>query len=616
MNLRKGLVVLPDGVMRRYETNLVLTLLLVALWSVTHHYQGLGGDARLYAVQAFARIHPNLFSDLYLRNTSQDSYTIFSNIYEKCIGLIGLRNAALTLTIVFKVWFLAAAWLLARRLSNSYLAFLASALLIITTGEYGAFGVFHYAEDWLTARSLAEALVVTALACYFRGSRLCGLLVACAAMFVHPLMALPGLLLLICLWLPIRLGVLGAVAGILMALGISFGATYRPSIAGVFVIMDASWLEVVRERSQFLFPQLWRANDWILNARPFLSLSVSALVIEDARIRKLCVAAMLVGATGLAVASIAGLIGPVSLLLQGQAWRWVWLTSFTSVLLLTPTALAMFRSDIIGLFCSLLMIFAWTFPTAGAIPCLVCTMVLWHMRDRINATGAKILPSATVLSAFGASGPNGERRILGRFAVLEHPSISIFAALARWMRAIRSAPGLSIATALLVAVLMHCLPRALQDPHEDWVIAGNNDFSDWRRAIPPSANVFVVPARNSAAFSWFTLVRPSYLTVDQSSGVVFSRATALEVRRRSQILMPLMEPDWRILSNMAKHGRAANSSINGLTRDRLISLCHDPELNFVVATENVGFEPMRHTRPGKWRDWNLYDCNRVRFAGL
>jgi hypothetical protein len=631
--VRKGFVVLRDDVIRRRATNLVLILLLVALWSVTHHYQGLGGDARLYAVQAFARIHPNLLDDLYLRNTSQDSYTIFSNIYVKCIGLIGLRNAALTLAIVFKIWFFVAAWLLARRLSNSYLAFLASALLIITTGEYGAFGVFHYAEDWLTARSLAEALVVTALACYFRGSRFLSLLVACAAMFVHPLMALPGLLLLACLWLPIRLGVLGAVAGILLTLGISFGAMHQPSIAHVFVIMDASWLDVVRERSQFLFLQLWPAADWNLNARPFLSLSVSALVIGDARIRKLCVASMLVGATGLAVAYIAGLIGPVSLLLQGQAWRWVWLTGFTSVVLLAPTVIAMSRSDTIGLFCSLLMIFAWTFPTVGALACLVCTMILWLMRDRINAPGAKVLRYSTVLLTVGIFGwamkgfvavtwgrPPGSNGVppplVGRFAGIELLSISIFAALAWWIRAIRPAIGLPIAIALLVAVLMCCLPQALRDPSKDWVSAGNDDFSDWRRAIPPNANVFVVPARNSAAFSWFTLERPSYLTVDQSSGVVFSRATALEVRRRSQVLLPLMKPDWEILSNMAKHDRAAKSSISVLTREQLISLCHDPELDFVVATESVGFEPMRHTQPDQWKNWNLYDCSRVQSAIL
>ena len=189
------------------------------LWSLTHHYLGLAGDARLYAVQALARAHPNLFNDLYLQNASQDSYTIFSSLYARCIGLIGLRNAALTLTLAFKVLFFTAAWELARRLFEAACAFLAVALLILIPSTYGAFGVFHYAEDWLTARSAAEALVVAAIACSLCGRRLSGLLIVCAAMLLHPLMALPGLLWLVFLWLPIRLSALGAAAGILLVLG-------------------------------------------------------------------------------------------------------------------------------------------------------------------------------------------------------------------------------------------------------------------------------------------------------------------------------------------------------------------------------------------------------------
>ena len=191
------------------------------LWSLRHHYLGLGGDARLYAVQALARIHPNLFNDLYLRNASQDSYTLFSSLYAPCIGLIGLANAALTLTLVFKILFFAASWVLARCFFQGTCAFLAVAVLILIPGAYGAFGVFQYAEDWLTARSAAEALVVTAIACSMSGRRLWGLLIACAAMALHPLMALPGLLWLVCLWLPVRLSAMGS------GRRHTFGADYR-----------------------------------------------------------------------------------------------------------------------------------------------------------------------------------------------------------------------------------------------------------------------------------------------------------------------------------------------------------------------------------------------------
>ena len=52
-------------------------------------------------------------------------------------------------------------------------------------------------------------------------------------------------------------------------------------------------------------------------------------------------------------------------------------------------------------------------------------------------------------------------------------------------------------------------------------------------SFPPTSTVLVAPPRDVGAFVWFTLGRPNYLALDQSAGVVFSRATALEVRRRS-----------------------------------------------------------------------------------
>jgi hypothetical protein len=140
------------------------------------------------------------------------------------------------------------------------------------------------------------------------------------------------------------------------------------------------------------------------------------------------------------------------------------------------------------------------------------------------------------------------------------------------------------------------------------------EFSDWRQAIAPEQTVFVVPAHNSATFAWFTLQRPSYLSVDQSAGVVFSRATALEVLRRSDVLLPFMDPDWKLLSGRASihpGGETENKRARVFTREILVSICRDPKLNFVVARENLGFVSITHTHVGNWKDWNLYDCRNV-----
>ena len=67
------------------------------LWALTRRFQGLAQDGEIYAAQAFARIHPNLAADLYLAHTSQDSFTVFSHLYERLIGWWGLPAADTTL---------------------------------------------------------------------------------------------------------------------------------------------------------------------------------------------------------------------------------------------------------------------------------------------------------------------------------------------------------------------------------------------------------------------------------------------------------------------------------------------------------------------------------------
>jgi hypothetical protein len=202
------------------------------------------------------------------------------------------------------------------------------------------------------------------------------------------------------------------------------------------------------------------------------------------------------------------------------------------------------------------------------------------------------------------------RNILG----LEVPALAMVWLLGFWIRTRRSAWAAWTISAVLLIGIGFSLPaymslRAAITPAE------TAEFSDWRQAIPVDSNVFVVPSHNSASFAWFALERPSYLSVDQSAGVVFSRETAMEVRRRSEVLLPVLDPDWRLMTEMQKKagGHAAATSVSRpLTKDRLEIICNDPQLGFVVSRESVGFDPMRHTQSGRWKDWNLYDCQRVR----
>src|SRR5450432_3123847 len=118
---------------------LALTLLMVCIWSMAHRYRELSGDGELYAMQALAKLHTNLATDIYLQNTSQDRYTVFSWLYAKLIGAVGLHRAGLGLFVTCTAWFLAASWGLSRRLAPAGIAWLSVILLMILVGRYGSY---------------------------------------------------------------------------------------------------------------------------------------------------------------------------------------------------------------------------------------------------------------------------------------------------------------------------------------------------------------------------------------------------------------------------------------------------------------------------------------------
>jgi hypothetical protein len=621
----------------QHIVNLCLVLFLVTLWPLTHRYRGLTGDAALYAVQALAKIHPNLAGDLFLRNNSQDNYTVFPVFYAWCIRWLGIRDAAMTLVIALKIWFFSAAWALARELFDRRSAYLSTVIVMVIAGSYGGYSVFNSSEDWLTARTLAEPMVVTAIWLYCRNLKGCALLVAIAAFFVHPLMTLPGIALLLLLWLPLTIGVAGAVLGVATSLGAALLASHQPPSLGALSIMDADWLEIVRERSVFLFPQLWPARDWEANALPFVSLAISAITVRDPKIQKLSIAVALVGATGLLIALIAATIGPVGLLLEGQAWRWVWITRFIAIVLLAPTLLKLSREQRCGPLCAVLTVSGWTFSPIEGLVCLTMALMIWSVRHHVTHRGARYFR----WTAIALAGVLIARVIAQSWAIVSSPapasdlepvvvinlrnilgfgliSMALAWSLVNWLE---STTSQVLSASLSFALLICCAflyPGAFRVHTREGNAEQIAEFSDWRRSIAPDDTVFVVPAHNSATFAWFILERPSYLTVDQSAGVVFSRTTALEVRRRSDVLLPLMDPDWKLVSEKASSstigGNEGKKGARALTRDSLIEICKDPSLKFVVARENLGFDPITHTHDDNWKLWNLYDCRRVHGA--
>ncbi len=609
----------------------------VAAWLLLRGYHGLIGDAQLYAFQALARIHPPLALDLYLQNTSQDQFTIFSPVYAWCIQLLGLEPAARFLTLLFTSWFLAAVWLAARAFTSRDGAWLTVIFLLIIDGSYGGSGVFRLADQFLTARLPAEALIATSLACFLRGARKLAAVTAAAALLVHPLIALPGLLLLFCLELSIRASLVSALCGAIACLLLTFSAVKLAWTQRWLPIMDPTWLSIVEERSQFLFLRLWSFRDWEINARPFFYLTFIGLATRDHRVRKMCVAAAIIGASGLVVALIADAIGPVAIVVQGQGWRWVWITVFVGVLLLPAILLQIWSDKMCGPLCAVLLLLGLMMPALNGTACVSLALILWLMRPHLPIRAVKVVRGiflAIVLSvaawiclhaweivwpAFQKSGATLAAQLRDFFG-LRIPAV-LGIALFWWKLqkrySVRSSALLCVG---LLALSILVLPAAFKQSRSLASAPDGTQFSDWASVIPPTSTVLVTPARDVGTFVWFTLERPNYLSVDQSAGVVFSRATALEVERRSEVLLPVMNPNWMIQSELRAAAASGTHHIEAqsrpLTAANLREICADTQLGFVISSEHTGFEALTHKSPGPWNGWNLYDCRMVRTLAI
>jgi hypothetical protein len=613
---------------------LSLVLVLLVLWLIMHGYHGLTGDGQIYAFQAFARLHPQLATDLYLQNTSQDQFTVFSPPYAWCIRWLGLERAAGLLTLLFTLWFLLGSWTFARSFTTRDAAWATIAFLLIVDESYGGSGVFRVLDPFLTARLPAEALTITALGLYVRGKKLLGLSLAMGALFIHPLMALPGLLFIVCLWAPVSVGVIGALGGVLATLAVAILSAQTAPASHLLTVMDAPWLDVVRERSQFLFLQLWSIQDLDTNARPFIYVVFTAIAVKDERIRKLCLAAALVGAAGLLVALIGSLIGPIAILVQGQAWRWVWITVFIGAVLTPFTVLQVWRDRACGPLCALLLVLGWTLPWAYGAVCAGLALMFWLGRARITLRvainlrwGSALLGIAIaawmlakcwtfVPSPFSqfTHATSGASRLQG-ISYLRIPAV-LLAALLWWRSCVsRTAWEPPFLAAMLAAFSALIFPAAFKQARTLASPTEIREFAPWAEIIPPTSTVLVTPPHDVGAFVWFTLGRPNYLTLDQSAGVVFSRATALEVRRRSLVLLPLMDPDWEVLDSLraeSANPRIHEGTTRPLTIERLILVCADPQLGFVISEKNIDFGTLLHERVGAMKDWSLYDCRKVR----
>ncbi|PZN97540.1 MAG: hypothetical protein DCF31_00010 [Alphaproteobacteria bacterium] len=530
-------------------------LALVALWLVTHPYEGIFHDARLYTLQALSRAHPGRYADdLFLAFGSQDRFSIFASLYAPALAAFGNGGGHLAVLVVCAALWVAAALYFARGwLADGAIGW---PLAIGATAAAVAFpgGIsFRYAEPFLTPRLPAEALTLLALALAVRGRTLPALLALGTALAIHPLMAIPGValwFLMECrhrpwLWLLAAAGI--GLAAVLAGLGVE-------PFARLGQRFDPAWLAIVTSRNPQCLISQWGDTEWTAAANGFGAAAI-AWSFGNARTRPLIGAAIAVGAIGIAVGWIGGDLLHNILLTDIQAWRWTWLTAAVAHLgigaLLVDVARGKTRLTMPELLLLLVVVVMlavsrYSYP-AGALlaPIMLALAALHHWRER---TGRPAARWAIILVAYLTV----QLLVLAAGALRGLPAPGVATLVGAGLCLVLLAGIIAVAAGRMrgqVAVLVPALvavavAAAYWDQRTPW--RGHVDSV----AAPPADLVALLPAgslywEGDMTALWLMLQRPSYFSCDQGAGVLFARGTAIAYAARAESLARLRPLDFR-----------------------------------------------------------------------
>lgn len=538
-----------------------LVLCFLGLWLLQHPYGGLLQDSVLYAVAAFSRLHPDsLGHDIFLSSGTQDHYTIFSPIVAEAIRLLGVARAAALVTAISQAAFYCCAGLLARRLMPVKYTILAVTLVMLLPSLFGAQHVFWYTEDLMTPRVPASALVLGALACALGRRYVAAALCSLAALLIHPLMGLAGIVMLFMLFVGLRrpwLTVAIAVAGVAVLAVIAFWFPFGPVAR-----FDSVWLKPLHDRLQYAFPSLWSLRDWGRMSVAASTLLVGAAARSPSLARSVCRAALATGFAGIAVAVVCSDLLHIVIVTQVQTWRWLWLANATAVLTLPVTAADCWRAGNGGRTLVLLVLASWIAFEQTFVPAITVLVVAMVVARTVSSheSGGRLMfvgsVAVLVLACLFFVGsvitdlmhepavPANMGFLSCAFWLVAHrvkpwTMGGIIPAVVFWsvwrMASRQGAPRAAMASVLLGATLCCALaPYAWfswSDPAPSEALRAR--FAPWREHIPLRAQIL---APGVPLMPWFLLERPSYWTLRQMAGLIFSRPNAMELLRRERVV--------------------------------------------------------------------------------
>jgi hypothetical protein len=584
----------------RIPLALALIIALVGLILFAHPYRGIEHDAILYALQALRSLEPQaLGDDLFFRYGSQDVYTLFSPLYAALIGLIGLEPAAHLIARFSLLALFAGALLLARRMMQRDLAWLAIALFIAIPGNYGADNVLKYAENFATPRTLTEALVIASLALLMGGRRIAAFAAVGVGFLLHPLMAVPGLIALVLLLTRRTASIaLFAVGASAVSLAIVIAALMP---IGPIRFIDPVWLESLASLVPYLLLERWSISDWQPTVVGLATLVAATQVLESGPSRQLATTSAIVGFAGIVLAGIAS-VAPVAVFVQGQPWRWMWLGKALAVLLLVPIAIACWRRSHLARVALALLGVAW-FARNDAIGVVAGLLALLALTIDAGELPARSRRMATLGLAMLAT-------VLGLAALRVHwlpvGLMLVAAVVAIWRLlfcgrnvAIKAAGAVSaVALGVLQMSAIARLPEGSNVvPH--YGRDTERSLAHWRERIGENQTVLFP---EHPEMIWLVLHRKSYAAY---AAPVFSREAALETHDRLRQIQKLTTP-------VPVQNASLDVPVPSLTHESVLRACQVDEIDFVITRIRLPAPGLASSAPGDLAGLLLYACSDIR----
>jgi hypothetical protein len=605
-------------------TIVLLVIAAIGSYVLLHPYLGITHDARLYCLQALNHLHPDLYAnDIFLRYGSQDDYTYFTPLFALLLSHLGVEPAASLLTFASQLAFLAAVLLLALCLLPARFALIALILLLLLPDHYGSQHIFTYLEEFITPRQLAEALVLFGLAAWARNWRTTSIVLICAAMLTHPIMGLSGAALVFTLavlpyWRQVY--ALAAAASLLFAAAVFAG--WFPS----HWRLDDEWLAIIMGRAEYLSLFNWSSDDWGRVVTVVVTLAVAAKILRG-EIQRLAVAIILSTSALLLLSLIGGDLLRITLVVQAQPWRALWLATVLAILLLPAVIIECWRDHGVRRCAALLLAASWLVPSENlalligplAMTAIAyCGLDLDERKTRLLLWGSRAvlgiaLCAGVAVSVLSLSAGTYNISVSPLLDLLRGagsggaliPIVLVTGYLICRFADDRTLIALSVTLAILVTAAIVPTARTWLAIHYDDELKAA--FDEWRERIPPGSDVMWAAdtsmGADGAVGTWLLLERPSYISRTQTTTSLFSRAAAMEIRRRSQSLIGLL-PD--IESLYPKNAKIAVPESLSLLR-----VCESSSVRYIV-TQAVFIDatPLRAPREirNPFRNLNLYVC--------